>query len=84
MRTKLPIELNTLQDVKDYLTALYNNNEHYHPDDNAEDCFPFATHEETEQMNRLMDKTFEIAASCNFDVYLFILHLNPDYPGLDA
>lgn len=76
--TVLPNEINTIEEAKKYLTDLYNNGEAYHPDDEVADCLDvdFKT---GEKMDKLMDRIFEISKGTNFDIYLFLLQLNPEY-----
>jgi ADP-dependent phosphofructokinase/glucokinase len=78
LKTNLPEQINSIEDAKKYLTDLYNNGEIYHPDDEVADCLDvdFAT---GEKMDKLMDRIFELSKGTDFDVYFFILRLDPEY-----
>lgn len=78
LKTILPSYLDNLEQAKQYLSDLYNNNESYHPDDSAGDCLDIDD-ETAEKMDLLMDRVFELAQGTDFDVYFFILGLDPEY-----
>ena len=76
MRTKLPEKISTIEEAQAYLTELFNNNEHYHPDDDAHDIIWHVsdppTPEECDQLNKLMVDIFNLT---HFDQYEFLLNL---------
>lgn len=85
MNTVLPQSINSIEDAKKFLTDLYNNEETFHPEDDATDLVgdPF-TFDEGTQLNKLMDDIYNLAGnesvkSMVFDPCEFILNLDPEY-----
>ena len=75
MKTNLGIEIKTISDANKFTLELFNNNELFHFDDNAEDitwfeCEP--TSEEIKQLNNLVNQLFEIE---NYDPFEFAMSL---------
>jgi hypothetical protein len=55
MKTILPQAITTIEEAKKLLTDLYNNNETFHPEDDATDLVgDLFTQAEGEQLNKLM------------------------------
>ena len=76
IKTTLPERITSLEEAKKYLTALYNNGESYHPDDDAADCLQGISKKDAKNMDSLMDQVCEIFKDNKEDVYLFILGLS--------
>ena len=75
MKTNLNIEIKTISDANKFILELFNNNELFHFDDDAEDiiwseCEPTA--EEIKQLNNLVNQLFEIE---NYDPFDFAMDL---------
>ena len=75
MKTNLGIEIKTISDANKFILELFNNNELFHFDDNAEDiiwseCEP--TSEEIKQLNNLVSQLFEIE---NYDPFELVVSL---------
>lgn len=79
IKTDLPEHISSFEEAKKYLTDLYNHGESYHPDDPAADCFDGIHEQDAHHMDFLMDDVFKFFKENGGDVYLFILHLDPDY-----
>jgi hypothetical protein len=76
MRTELPIGIATVEQAKAFLTDLVNNDEAYHPDDDAHTIVWTTvnpTEQERDHLNKLMKEIFELTEE--FDPYAFILDL---------
>lgn len=78
MQTKLPEQIVNEEQAKDFLTALTQNGELIHPEDNAHEiewALPIEaqpTWDECEQINLLME---QVCAIPDFDPFLFCLEL---------
>jgi hypothetical protein len=75
MKTTLPSKITTVEEAKEFLTALFDNNESYHPEDDAHDidwttCEP--TEEEKEQLNKLMGNMYGLNGEPFFDPCAFL------------
>jgi hypothetical protein len=84
MKTVLPSSIQTVAEAKEFLTALYDNNEVYHPEDNAFDIdwkTTTVSHEEAEQLNKLMDDIYKLKDE--FDACEFLLELEANDLGDD-
>lgn len=75
IKTTLPEHITTLEEAKAYLTDLYKNDEIYHPDDDAADCFPGIHEQDAHHMDHLMEDVCKSFQESGEDVYLFILEL---------
>jgi len=64
MNTRLPIKIETIEGAKQFLTELNNNDEIYHPEDDAHDVdwtnTIEPTNEEKDQLNKLMDDIYNL------------------------
>lgn len=60
MKTKLPLAITTIEEAKILLTALNNNGEAFHPEDDANECFDTLTKEECDQLNKLMGDIYNL------------------------
>lgn len=63
MKTTLPQAIETIEQAKAFLTDLYNNNEIYHPEDDAHDIVwetVNPTEQEREQLNKLMEDIYNL------------------------
>jgi len=61
MKTQLPNSISTIEQAQIFLTELYKNGEHFHPEDNARDIDWFSlTLAEAEQLNILMDQIYDL------------------------
>jgi len=84
MKTVLPTSINTVEEAKKFLTELHNNNETFHPEDDAhtivwETSSP--TKEECDQINKLMSEIYafpgnEDSQNMVFDPCEFLLSLS--------
>ena len=75
MKTKLPKRINTISEAKAFLTALHNNGEAFHPDDDAHDIVwntSTPTNQELDLLNTLMGDILNLNG---FDPYEFLLNL---------
>lgn len=80
LQTQLPDSINSIDEAKAYLKALYDNQEHYHCDDTVTvDYFGGITKEQCRQMNRLMEQVFAVAKGTSFDPCGHVLNLDPEY-----
>lgn len=85
LKTILPASIQTASDAAIFLTDLYNNNESYHPEDDANDLVGLnITQNETEKLNSLMDDIYKLPGNEDnmnmaFDPCGFLLSLDPDY-----
>lgn len=92
MKTVLPLAINTVDEAKVFLKALCQNNEQYHPEDDAHDivwALPAdqkPTHNEATHLNRLMDDIYDLPENkgkqgddLGFCPCGFILEQDPDY-----
>lgn len=75
IKTTLPDRIFSLKEAKAYLTDLYNNDEIYHPDDDAADCLPGIHEQDAHHMDFIMGEVFKFFQESGDDVYLFILEL---------
>ena len=87
MKTQLPKEITTIEQAKDFLTDLYNNNETYHPEDDAHDILWETfnpSYEERDQLNKLMDEIYDLDGNNGdhknpkFDPCEFLMNLIQD------
>lgn len=62
MKTRIPEALTSMDDVRAYLKELHDNNEAYHPEDDAREIDNLFTREEGERLNETMNRVYEI---CN-------------------
>jgi hypothetical protein len=79
MRTKLPDSITTVEEAKMFLTELVNNNEEYHPEDDAMDVewiMETVSQDEMMQLNKLMDDIYDLNA---IDPCEFIIDLKSRY-----
>jgi hypothetical protein len=90
MKTVLPIKISTVDEAKELLTNLYNNDETFHPEDDATtvgntlngDWKPLFTKEEGEHLNELMGQIYLLDgnngnhATPLFDPCEFLLELD--------
>ena len=67
MKTKLPQSIGTIGEAKEFLKELCDNNEQYHPEDDAHDIEwktelvgDYPTKEERDQMNKLMNEIYAL------------------------
>lgn len=93
MKIGLPTEIKTIEAAKEYLALLHLNNLAYHCEDDATDIHwsveleEQPTHEEAQQMNKLMDDIYELlppfentqSNSNDFDPCGFLLDLDPHH-----
>lgn len=73
MKTVLPNAINSVEEAKQLLTDLANNNEVYHPEDDAFDIYWHTsqpTDDEKRQLNKLMGMIYELD---NFDPCDFLI-----------
>jgi len=75
MKTTLPNKIETVEEAKKFLTDLYNNNEAFHPDDNAHDIIwpdkPNPSKEELDKLNELMEACYKVCDPCEILVNLY-------------
>lgn len=81
MKTSLPIAIHTIAEAKKFLKELYNNNESFHPEDNAKDIITsngkrLFTDSEADKLNALMDQIYYLKS---FDPCEYIINLDSDY-----
>jgi hypothetical protein len=82
MKTQLPTSIKTVEEAKQFLFDLHNNDESFHPEDDANEvvwvtCNPTA--EEKTQLNKLMDEVFylmEMSEDVCFDPCGYLLDLD--------
>ncbi|HEY9361623.1 MAG TPA: hypothetical protein VIQ00_00075 [Chitinophagaceae bacterium] len=80
MKTVLPEKITTIAEAKSFLTDLFNNNEGYHPEDDAKDIFTNDV-DEAEKLNGLMQDIYNLEGNQNypknmvFDPCKFLLDL---------
>jgi hypothetical protein len=70
MRTFLPFRIDTVKEAKEFLTELHENNETFHPEDDAHDINWTTTEvsmEEKDRLNELMQNIYDLP--CNKDKY---------------
>jgi hypothetical protein len=86
MLTSLPHSINTIEQAKEFLLALYNNNEVFHPEDDAHDIAwqtcNMPTQSECDQLNKLMEDIYNLNKTKKLEVFdpcEYILHLDPNY-----
>jgi len=89
LKTKLPEAISTVKEAKLFLSELYNNNESFHPEDDANDIVWQTTEpneDERKQLNKLMDDIYNLEgnngkhdASILFCPCEYLLSLDPDY-----
>lgn len=90
MKTVLPKRITTVEEAKSLLTDLYNNNESFHCEDDANDCLEgIATKEEGDLLNKLMGDIYDLPGndgkhdnSISFCPCEFLLNLDPEYSML--
>ena len=76
MKTTLPKEIKSVRKAEMFLTDLFNNNEGYHPEDDAHDIVwnlpesEIPTSKECDQLNKLMEDIYNLDG---FDPCEFIL-----------
>ena len=67
MKTTLPEEITTINEAKQLLTALHNNGEAFHPEDDANDlCGDPFTIDEGNQLNKLMADIYSLPGNENY------------------
>ena len=84
MKTKLPKAINSVDEAKAFLTDLHNNNEAYHPEENAHEILwdgVHASEAECDKLNKLMDDIYSLPELDNYpnvewDPCGFLLDLN--------
>jgi hypothetical protein len=83
MKTTLPAAINTIGEAENFLTSLHNNNEAFHPEDDATDLVgDLFTQSEGEQLNKLMNDIYNLEgnngnhATPIFDPCEFLLSLS--------
>lgn len=65
-KTSLPEKINTIEEAKKFLRELHANNEHYHCEDDANDCLQgYVTKEQGDRLNKLMNDIYSL--DCNKD-----------------
>ena len=75
MKTYLPTEIKNVKAAKEFLVELNNNNESFHPEDDAHQIIwhnEKPTEQECSKLNSLMEDIYLIS---NFDPCSFILYL---------
>lgn len=95
MKTLLPKSIATVEEAKRFLTDLYNNDEEFHPEDNAHDIVwnlednQIPTFAECEVLNRLMEDIYGLPENkgkrgdeIGFCPCGFLLELDPDYVAM--
>lgn len=63
MKTKLPPEIKTIEQAKELLKALFDNNEDFHPEDDAHTILWSTTQvseQEADQLNKLMNDIYNL------------------------
>lgn len=80
LRTKLPVTIKSINDVKGFLRSLHTNGETYHPEDDANDVVWHTvnpTVKEHNELNRLMSEIYALPEAktgdfcpCEFLLYL--------------
>jgi len=87
MKTKLPLRITTIKQAKAFLTELYNNDESFHPEDDATSLSgdPF-TKKEGKKLNGLMNDIYNLPGNDGhhhggilFCPCGFLLSLDPEY-----
>lgn len=80
MKTNLEINIKTSKDAEAFITELCNNNEAYHPEDDALEIIfsdlpveQQPTEKERKKLNDLMDKVYEVADFDPCELILTIL-----------
>lgn len=76
LKTKLPDTINTIEEAKAFLTELIKNDEHFHPDDDANDInwsLPKTQMPTKSQCKKLNNLMFIVTHIPGFDPYGFIL-----------
>lgn len=67
MKTILPQSIHTVDDAQQFLKSLFDNDESYHPEDDAFDiiwkCEQPPNHDEKLKMNQLMNEIYELKDS---------------------
>lgn len=90
MKTHLPDSIKTIDEAKAFLTELYNNDEHFHPEDDAHGIIwnscEEPTKEECDKLNDLMCDIYNLPGndgkhdnSIAFCPCGFLLELDPEY-----
>lgn len=90
MKTALPDKISTIEEAKSFLTELYNNNEQFHPEDDAHDIVwqsASPTPEQCDQLNKMMEDIYALPENMYgrkyvdvvFDPCEFLLNLDPAY-----
>lgn len=75
LNTTLPDSISTIQEAKQYLTDLFNNGEHYHPEDRAADCLEGIHEQDAHHMDFLMDEVYTYFTANNECPSKFLLDL---------
>lgn len=81
-KTQLPNAIHSIEGAKGYLKALFDNNEAYHLDDNANGIDWAAdspTPLQAKHMNELRNQIYSLAYGTEFDPCGFLLELDPEY-----
>lgn len=87
MKTKLPESITSVEEAKQLLTDLHNNNEEFHPEDSAFDIdwqTTEVTDEEKSQLDKLMNDIYSLPDTWSinnpegFDPCEFTIFLNPE------
>ena len=82
MKTNLNRVIATVDDAKEFLRELCDNNEVYHPEDDAHDIIWYACDEPTDaekdQLNSLMQSIYGLDDSNTFDPCGFIIDYDND------
>lgn len=92
MKTTLPQQITTIDEAKAFLKALHDNDESYHPEDNAHDnawhTCEAPTKEQCDQLNKLMQDIYSLPGNeshlsmvfdpCEFQLELIGVVLNDE------
>ena len=87
MKTVLPLSITSIDEAKKFLTDLHNNEESFHPEDDAFAVFgenDMFTDNDCTQLNKLMSDIYDLPGNEHlknmaFDPCGFLLDLNPEY-----
>lgn len=91
LKTSIPDTITTIDQAKEYLKQLFDNNESYHPDDSADSISwdVELTPEKAAQMDILMNSIYnlpctgEYSYNCFFDPCAYIMELGEHYKVWD-
>lgn len=75
MKTKIPEKIESMEAVNAYLTELHNNDEAYHPEDDAREIDNLFTREEGEQLNTAMEQVYAVCNANGADPCEILLRL---------